>query len=117
MIRVGDLAGRGPIGLKQAKPSRGTKAARDHMARVASFPCVCCGYWPVEVHHCISGRFSQAKASDFETIPLCFAHHRGAEGIHTNKRQWEATYGADTDYLPAVRDMLAGQYNSPWGMK
>jgi len=113
--RVGDLAGRGPIGLKAAKPVRGTKAARDHMSRVSALPCVCCGYWPTEVHHCISGRFGQHKASDFDTIPLCYEHHRGAAGIHTSKAEWEALFGPDTDYLPVVRDMLAGEFNSPWG--
>lgn len=113
----GNLAGKPPLGFKQPKPVRGTKSARAHMARVARLPCVCCGYWPVEVHHVCSGRYGQAKASDFQTIPLCYAHHRGADGIHTDKARWEATFGMDTDYLPVVADMLAGTYNSPWGMK
>lgn len=112
--RFGDLAGKGPMGLKQPKPARGTKAAREHMARVAALPCVCCGAHPVEVHHCISGRFGQRKASDFDTIPLCYPHHRGAAGIHTNKAEWERTFGPDTDYLPVVRDMLAGEWVNPW---
>ena len=84
------------------------------MGRVGELPCVICGAQPVERHHCISGRFSQRKASDFDTIPLCFNHHRGPEGIHTNKAAWEAEYSPDTDYLPIVADALAGQLNSPW---
>lgn len=112
--RAGNLAGKPPLGLKQPKPVRGTKAARDHMARVAALRCVCCGYWPVEVHHCISGRYGQHKASDFETVPLCYEHHRGATGIHANKAAWEATYGPDTDYLAVVADALAGQLTKVW---
>lgn len=114
MIHSGNLSGRGPLGLKAPKPERRTKAARNHMARVAVLRCICCGHWPIEVHHCISGRFSQRKAPDDQTIPLCFEHHRGPDGIHTNKAAWEATYGLDTDYLPVVSDILAGQFNTPW---
>ena len=104
-----------PLGLKAAKPIRGTSASRAHMARVAQLACVCCGAMPVSVHHCISGRFSQAKASDFDVIPLCHHHHQGAAGIHAGKATWEALWGADTDYLAVVADMLAGEYVSPWG--
>jgi len=114
MIHSGNLSGRGPLGLKAPKLAKGTEAGRAHMARVAALRCVCCGYWPVEVHHCISGRFGQRKAPDDQTIPLCFLHHRGPEGIHTNKAAWESLYGPDTDYLPIVADMLAGQFNTPW---
>jgi hypothetical protein len=104
---------KGPLGQKTGKPKK-TSAGRAHMARVASLPCVCCGYWPVAVHHCCSGRFGTDKASDFDTIPLCFNHHQGPEGIHTQKETWEATYGLDTDYLAVVADQLNGQFNSPW---
>lgn len=111
--RAGNLAGKPPLGLKEPKPARGTKSAKDHMARVAALPCVLCGYWPVEVHHCISGRFGQSKASDFETIPLCYADHRGPQGIHASKREWEARNGFDHEFLPVVADMLAGEL-TPW---
>lgn len=112
--RFGDFAGRGPVGLKEPKPVRGTKAAKDHMARVAALPCVICGYWPVEVHHCISGRYGQQKASDFDTIPLCYPCHQGPQGIHANKAAWEAVNGPDTDFLPVVADMLAGELTPVW---
>lgn len=76
------------------------------MARVAQLACVICGARPVEVHHVISGRYGQRKASDLDTIPLCYLHHRGAEGIHTSKRAWEAAHGLDTDYLPIVARLV-----------
>lgn len=109
-MRIGDLAGRGPIGMKSPAAKRNPA----HMARVADLPCVCCGARPVEVHHVICGRYSQRRAPDEATIPLCPAHHRGPEGIHADKRAWVAIWGADTDYLPVVADALAGELNSPW---
>jgi hypothetical protein len=89
---------RGPLGQKPPKPVRGSKG-KAHMAKVARLPCVICGAWPVEVHHVISGRYGRGKASDLDTIPLCYAHHRGPEGIHASKRAWEARHGMDYDYL------------------
>ena len=101
---------KGPLGQKAGRPAKDPA----HLARVATLRCVCCGAWSVQVHHCISGRFSQRKSGDRETIPLCWLHHLGPEGIHTNKRLWEDTYGPDTDYLTTVADMLAGDLNDPW---
>lgn len=95
---MGDLAGRGPLGLKQGNP-RKSSAGKAHMAEVAQRGCAICGARPVEVHHVICGRFGQRRASDFDTIGLCFNHHRGPDGIHTSKRVWQSKYGLDTDYL------------------
>ena len=130
----GNLGGKPPLGLKEPPPPKKPrkavpreskkrkgykaspegKAGREHMAKVAAMRCVCCGYWPVEVHHCISDRYGQRKASDFETVPLCWQHHLGPDGIHTDKTRWEGEYGKDYDYLPAVMDQIAGEFNSPW---
>lgn len=106
---------RGPMGLKRPKEpeprtkpkikaKRKTKPAADkkHLTHIASLPCVICGYWPVEVHHCISDRYSQRKAPDSETIPLCYNHHRGPEGIHTSKERWEAEHGKDYSFLDKI---------------
>lgn len=90
---------RGPIGQKRGKP----KSNPAYMAKVAELPCCICGARPVEVHHCISGRFSQAKESDLDTIPLCVNHHRGPDGIHTSKRIWEALNGPDTGFIGPTR--------------
>ena len=84
-----------------------------HMARVADLHCGCCSATTVEVHHVISGRYSQRRAADTQTIPLCPPCHRGPLGIHANKSAWEAKYGPDTDYLAIVADMLAGEFNHP----
>lgn len=92
---------------KPPKPERGTAAAKAHMAQVSHLACVCCGSRPVHVHHVISGRFGQRKASDFETIPLCpWDHMDGPESIHRNKAAFERLYGPDTGFLPLVKEML-----------
>ena len=91
---------------KQRKASADGKAGALHMGKVAQLPCVICGSWPVHVHHCISGRFGQRKASDFDTIPLCWECHLGPQGIHASKHAWEAQNGPDTGFLSVVADLL-----------
>ncbi len=104
-----DLAERGPLGPKREKRKRGTKAGLDHMARVKMLPCVICNaHPPNDAHHVYHGRFENEKASDFETIPLCKAHHQdGPDAIHRIKTTWGERYGMDYGFLPLVAAMLA----------
>lgn len=118
-----DLAGRGPIGLKQPKPeNRQRKAMRkvskkrqaylasddrkdavQHMGRVAQLPCLVCGAWPVEVHHMPDPR------SDLRVIPLCAKHHRreyGDGSFHYSPRAFYAAHGCQTKLLIRVAVML-----------
>jgi len=92
---MSNLAGKPPLGLKQ----RRTMKDPARLALVAAGSCVICGARPVEVHHCISGRYSQRKTPDSDTIGLCWNHHRGPDGIHTSKRAWEAKHGPDYGFL------------------
>lgn len=102
------LANRPPLGLKQPKAKKDPK----HLARVAELPCCICEAFgglqigPTYVHHCIHDRYSQAKVSDRETIPLCYDHHQGVLGIHTDKAAWRQEYGADHEYIAATLDKL-----------
>jgi hypothetical protein len=89
-----------------------TKAASDHMDRVASLGCVLCheighGYSPAEVHHI----FDTAARSDFLTIPLCLEHHRGGTGFHgLGQRAFEARYKtSEAKLLAATLEMLDKQ--------
>ena len=99
-----NLTGKGPLGLKQPKPERGTAKARAYMARVKQLPCIICRKpGPSDVHHVICDRYGQHKASDMETIPLCKEHHQhGPEAIHTNKKAWVEKHGPDHAYIPTV---------------
>jgi hypothetical protein len=99
-----DLFARGPLGQKAGKAKR--DPAR--LAAVAKLACVICGSRPVQVHHVICGRYSQRKAPDSMTIPLCHFHHLGAGGIHQDKAAWQAAHGPDYGFLPLV-DYLISQ--------
>jgi hypothetical protein len=79
------------------------KPDRAHLARVAELPCVICGRHPVQVHHCIHGRYSQRKADDRETIPLCREHH---DELHAGKASWAEKYGPDHAFLRHVAWLL-----------
>ncbi len=104
-----NITGR-PINPKPDKPIRG-KAGREYMAKVAELPCVICGLSPVQVHHVICGRFSQRKASDMDTIPLCHSCH--AE-LHAGKDTWAERHGPDTDYLAQVRRAVEDKALARW---
>ena len=103
-----NLSNRPPLGLKQPRP----KKDKAHLARVATLRCCICEAFGgpqisrTYVHHCIHDRYSQAKASDRETIPLCYDHHQGKRGIHTDKSSWRQEYGADHEYIAATLDKL-----------
>ena len=86
---------------------------KGRLAAVAAMPCCVCSEFgmtqtsPTEVHHLICGRFSQAKAGDDATIPLCRYHHRGPGGIHTIRAEWINSYGPDADWLEWTNDRIS----------
>ena len=84
---------------------------REYMRLVAQLPCAVCGRYPVEVHHVICGRFSQARSSDLDTIPLCDRHHQGkwdtgGPSIHKHRQRFLDAFGPDTDYIAATRQRV-----------
>lgn len=92
---------------KPEKPERGTKRCKAHMARVAAMPCAICGFWPVHVHHRWVGRFSQRKASDLETMPLCQRHH---DELHRDASAFIERYGkTETAMIAEVKKALYGE--------
>ena len=100
------LTGKGPMGQKEPKAKRNPK----HLARMKALPCVICRKpGPSDAHHVCCGRYSQSRAPDTETIPLCKDHHQdGGPGvaIHAGKESWVAKHGEDVDYLPLVKKWL-----------
>jgi len=103
-----DLAGRGPMGQKAGKAKPDPK----YLSRVRELPCVICEGFnlpqttPTAAHHVIHGRHSQRKVADDMAISLCWNHHQGPEGIHTNPARWKRLYGLDTDYIAETRAKL-----------
>lgn len=92
--------------MARKKPA--TKAERAHLDRIAGLGCCLCGGL-AEVHHITTGIGMGQRASHFDTIPLCAAHHRtGGHGvaIHAGKRTWEARHGPEIEWLEHVRSRL-----------
>ena len=98
-----------------------TKAEKHHMGRVAALGCCLCQRYgwhgtPAEVHHVRTGTGAGRRASHFDVIPLCPAHHRqGADGLHVmGRKAWERAHGVtELDLLDEVRAMLAGSREQP----
>lgn len=86
-----------------------TKAERQHMDRVAQFPCMACGAHPVELHHPRRGMGIGQRASNYDVLPLCADHHRtGGHGValHAGQKTWEAIYGTEAELLERLRGMM-----------
>lgn len=87
-----------------------TKAEKEHMSRVAALSCVVCrnlglGESPAEVHHIGNGAMGK-RASNYETIPLCHAHHRtGGYGVavHAGRKEFERNFGTEKELLDQTR--------------
>ena len=67
---------------------------RDHLAFVASQPCLVCGRRPAQAHHLkfAQPRAMSLKVSDEYTVPLCNGHH---DELHRtgDERAWWARHG------------------------
>lgn len=93
-----------------------TKAEKQHLSKVASIGCIACnqlGFFgsPAEIHHCREGQGRGQRASNFDVIPLCPAHHRGTDhprtaSIHMDKRNFIAQFGTELELLERTRQEL-----------
>lgn len=91
-----------------------TKAERAHMSRVADIGCILCLHLgtpgtPAELHHPRTGAGAGRKASNFDVIPLCPAHHRSSNGaLHAmGRKAFERHYGVtELQLLELTRNQL-----------
>lgn len=83
-----------------------TKAEREHMARVASLPCACCGQYGTQVHHIRDGQGMSQRASNFLTTPLCPECHTGQYGVHGDKSRMRARKQSELDWLADTIERL-----------
>jgi hypothetical protein len=89
---------------KKTKKSK-TKAEHDHLNLVASHPCMVCNNQNVNVHHI---RESGEPRNHFKSIPLCYDHHQGPNGIHTlGKKEFYKRYGHEIKMLKKLRAKIA----------
>jgi hypothetical protein len=89
---------------------------RQHLGRLAALGCIACrqmGYsdTPAEIHHIRAGVGKGQRASHYEAIPLCPAHHRGTAGlkvpsIHGSKNNFIRAFGTEHQLLDLCLDLL-----------
>lgn len=90
------------------------KAEKAHISKVLQLGCQACRVMGIyttdcEVHHIGNGTMSK-RASNYEIIGLCHAHHRtGGYGVavHAGRKAWEATYGTEKKLLDQVMEMIS----------
>jgi hypothetical protein len=87
-------------------------AEKRHLGRVAALGCAVCrrlGYLdtPAEVHHPRFAAGMAQRASDWLVIPVCPAHHRGANGIHGDKSVLRQIKCDEAALLADVIELLA----------
>lgn len=89
------------------------KAEAEHLSKVAALGCIACknqGFpdTPAEIHHIRTGQ-GRKRATHYEVIGLCPAHHRtGGFGIaiHAGPATWQEAYGSEIELLAQVRREL-----------
>lgn len=97
-----------------AKRRSATKAERQYMDRVARLGCIVCRnefgvYTEAGIHHIRSGQGGAQRASNYEVLPLCGAHHQtGGHGvaIHAGQQTWESLYGTELELLAQVQRLI-----------
>ena len=78
---------------------------KQHMAKVAALGCILCrrlglGESPACLHHPKTGG---KRASDWDCLPLCFAHHQGPQGVHgLGRKAFETLYSVTELELLAI---------------
>ena len=85
---------------KKSNPAKN----KAHLGWVASQSCMVCGWAPVQVHHI---RILGEPRDDLKTIPLCYDHHQGTNGIHfLGKHAWRKFYGHELEMLDELTKRL-----------
>jgi hypothetical protein len=80
------------------------KERDDYYNSVASLGCIICKA-PPALHH-LSGNGFPAKRQHRPVIPLCYAHHQGHAGIHTQKETFQQRHGSQDYLLEKVEGLL-----------
>ena len=90
-----------------AKKKLKTKAEKERLEIIGNMPCYACfqDFKEVqsEVHHIRKQTGLGLRSSHFDTIPLCYSHHRtGKVSVHLNKKEFEKRYGTELEILKLV---------------
>ena len=60
-----------------------TKFEKFHADRIAKIGCLICGM-PACIHHLLHCLWARIKRDHDAIVPLCWEHHQGNQGVHTN---------------------------------
>lgn len=88
-----------------------TKERGERFDGLSQIGCCICRK-PAQIHHLTGHKYRGMgqKAGDEFTIPLCYDHHTGKEGIHViGKKTWELRYSTQEAMLDWVNDKLEEQ--------
>lgn len=93
-----------------------TKDEKAHLSKVAALGCIACFIQgtpgtPAEIHHPRAGSGMGQRASHYDGIPLCPAHHRGTmhpkvTSIHLARIDFIDQFGTEQELLKQVRHMV-----------
>jgi len=93
-----------------------TKAEKLHLNKVAAAGCIACFKQGTpgtfgEIHHPRAGTGMGQKASHFDAICLCPAHHRGTAGlavpsIHGSKNAFIEAFGTEAELLELTKTLI-----------
>jgi hypothetical protein len=90
-----------------AKKKLKTKAEKERLEIIGNMPCYACFQdlkeVQAEVHHIRNKTGLGLRPSHFDTIPLCYSHHRtGKVSVHLGKKEFEKQYGTELEILKKV---------------
>jgi hypothetical protein len=93
-----------------------TKTERQHLNKVAALGCIACYKQdtpgtPCEIHHPRAGTGLGRRASHYDAIGLCPAHHRGTAGlsvpsIHGSKTDFIEAFGTEAELLELTKTLI-----------
>jgi hypothetical protein len=91
-----------PVRKVRVAPRKGVVVDAAYRAFIRTLPCVCCGSRRyIECAH-VGSRGLGQKCSDYETLPLCPAHHvQGPESHHALGKRFWVVWGLDRHALIA----------------
>jgi hypothetical protein len=96
---------------------KATAAEREHMDKIANMDCIiyngdCAGH--TIVHHKTNAGMG-LRASHFDTMPICWAHHDAqtsldfGHSVHKGTKVFEKRYGTQAELLKKTNQMLEGK--------
>jgi hypothetical protein len=88
-----------------------TKLEKERLEIIGNMPCYACfcdgKETNAEVHHIRNKTGLGLRPSHFDTIPLCYIHHRtGKISVHLGKKAFVEKYGTEQEILKIVNQQV-----------